>query len=279
MIKLKFSIKAVLLRICAVVLLLAVTGALALSVFFGRRTPANPVPEGTGNQITESPVPVNPYTAEDFTMKDGYLTCLSGESKLGVDVSHFQGTINWKKAAKAGISFAIIRIGGRGYGEEGRLYADTKAKKNYTGAKKAGLQVGVYFFSQATTPEEAREEAAYALDLIKDWELDLPVVFDWEKVGEDGRTVGITTKELIPITKAFCEEITLAGYEAMIYFNPNQSQNIAYLDALQEYRFWLALYSEEMSFPYKVDFWQYTNKGKVPGFSKNVDLNLMLTYS
>lgn len=267
------------LRLCAVVLLLAVTGALALSVFFGRRTPANPAPEGTGNQITESPVPVNPYTAEDFAVKDGYLTCLSGESKLGVDVSHFQGTINWKKAAKAGISFAFIRIGGRGYGEEGRLYADTKAKKNYTGAKKAGLQVGVYFFSQATTPEEAREEAAYALDLIKDWELDLPVVFDWEKVGEDGRTVGITTKELIPITKAFCEEITRAGYEAMIYFNPNQSQNIAYLKALQEYRFWLALYSEEMSFPYKVDFWQYTNKGKVPGFSKNVDLNLMLTYS
>ncbi len=206
------------------------------------------------------------------------MTCLSGESMLGVDVSRFQGSINWTKAAKAGISFAIIRIGGRGYGEEGALYLDSKAQKNYTGAKKAGLQVGVYFFSQAVIPEEAREEAAYVLDAIKDWELDLPIVFDWEKMGADSRTADITTEELIPITKAFCETITDAGHRAMVYFNPDQARDVAYLEALLDYGFWLALYSQEMTFPYRVDIWQYTNKGKVPGFSKNVDLNLMLTY-
>ena len=105
----------------------------------------------------------NPYGPGDFAYQDGYLTCVSGESLLGVDVSEHQGQIDWQKVAESGVKFAMIRIGYRAWGSQGELHADAYGAENLKGAMEAGLQVGVYFFSQAISVEEAREEAQYVL--------------------------------------------------------------------------------------------------------------------
>lgn len=237
------------------------------------------VPEET--QATEETVPEiqspfleNPYGPEDFQLEDGFLTCLAGESVLGVDVSSFQGQIDWNAVAGAGVKFAMIRVGGRGYGAEGKLYADDWAQINYEGAKAAGLQVGGYFFSQATSVEEAIEEAAFALLQIQDWQLDMPIVFDWEYLNAEARTANVDKRTLTDATLAFCKTVELAGYEAMTYFNINQADNHVYLEELTDYRGWLAMYTDQMTYPYKVDMWQYTNAGSIPGVDGPVDINL-----
>lgn len=234
--------------------------------------------EETTTEPTQSPFPENPYGPEDFQLEDGFLTCLAGESVLGIDVSSFQGEIDWNAVADAGIKFAMIRIGGRGYGAAGKLYTDDLAQANYEGAKAAGLQVGGYFFSQAVSVEEAIEEAGFALGQIKDWELSMPIVFDWEYLGEDTRTANVDKRTLTDCTLAFCKTVELAGHEAMIYFNPNQSDNHVYLEELTDYRGWLAMYTNQMTYPYQVDMWQYTNQGSVPGVEGPVDINLYFSY-
>ena len=234
--------------------------------------------EETVTEATQGPFAENPYGAEDFQQEDGFLTCLSGESVLGIDVSSFQGEIDWDAVAGAGVKFVMIRIGGRGYGAEGKLYADELAQVNYEKAKAAGLQVGAYFFSQAVSVEEAIEEAAYALRQIKDWELTMPLAFDWEYLGEEARTANVDKRTLTDCTLAFCRTVELAGHEAMTYFNPNQSDNHVYLEELTDYRGWLAMYTEQMTYPYRVDMWQYTNEGSVPGVDGPVDINLYFPY-
>ena len=234
-------------------------------------------PETT--QATTLPPPEeNPYTSLDFGEdENGYLTCLTGESILGVDVSAWQETIDWQQVKNAGMEFAIIRMGGRGT-SEGTLYPDSYLQANYEGAKEAGLMVGGYFFSQAITPEEATEEANYVLSLIEGMEMDMPIVYDWEYVDEESRTANLDPRTLTDCTKAFCETIRAAGHDAMIYFNIDQSHKQMYLEELTDYPFWLASYTTQLEYPYKIDMWQYTNQGSVPGINGNADINLLLKY-
>ena len=121
------------------------------------------------------PARLNALAPEDFSYNGDYLACTTRAYELGVDVSSYQGEIDWQQVRDAGFAFAIIRVGGRGYGEEGRLYADETAQQDYAGAKAAGLKVGTYFFSQALNEYEASEEARFALEQIEGWELDLPL--------------------------------------------------------------------------------------------------------
>lgn len=228
---------------------------------------------------TTSPIPVNPFAPDDFQLENGYLTCTAAESILGIDVSGYQKTIDWQQVKAAGVHFAIIRVGGRGWGTAGKLYADNYAQDNYTGAKAAGVQVGVYFYSQAISVEEAREEANYVLELIKDWELDYPIVYDWEYVSAEARTAKMDARTLTDCTVAFCETVQSAGYDAMIYFNPSQSRDLLYLEELLEYPFWLAMYQNTLEYPHRVDMWQYTRTGTVPGIQGNVDINLYFPHN
>lgn len=223
---------------------------------------------------TEPPLPTSPFGYNDFQYDGDYLTCLTQESVLGIDVSIFQGIIDWQAVKDAGVDFAIIRVGGRGYGTEGKLYADDNAQINYEGAKAAGIQVGAYFFSQAITEAEAREEAAYILEQTAHWEMDMPIVYDWEYISEEARTANLDPRTLTECTRAFCETVEQAGREAMIYFNPEQSHKQFYIEELGDYRFWLAMYADRMLYPHRVDMWQYTNEGTVPGIEGNVDINL-----
>lgn len=221
-------------------------------------------------------LPENPYGVEDFEYHGRYLTCTAGESVLGIDVSFWQGDINWKLVKAAGVEFAMIRLARRG-GDEGILEEDSFVHANYEGAKDAGVQVGGYFFSQAITPEEAVEEAEFVLELIKDWKFEMPIVYDWEQAGGT-RTVNMDPRTLTECAKAFCQTIEDAGYDAMVYFNRNMAYYEIYLEELTQYDFWLAMYESPMDFPYKIDMWQYTSAGSVPGINGNVDLNLYFIY-
>lgn len=228
--------------------------------------------------VTTLPPPTeNVFTPLDFGYEGDYLTCLTAESILGIDVSNYQGQIDWQQVKNAGVEFVMIRAAFRGYGN-GLLYEDLSAQANYQGAKAAGLKVGAYIFSQAISVEEAREEAQYIMEVTKNWDLDMPLVYDWECLADDYRTVGVDARQLTDYTIAFCDTVAAAGFDPMIYFNPSQSHKEMYLAELTGYGFWLAMYTDQMDYPYKVDMWQYTNQGSVPGIQGNVDINLYFPY-
>lgn len=220
----------------------------------------------------------NPYTPEDFAYDGEYLTCLAGESRLGVDVSSHQEVIDWEAVAAAGVEFAMIRIGYRGY-TQGQIIEDDYARANLEGAKAAGLDVGVYFFSQAISTEEAAQEARWCVEFLEDHEIDLPAVFDWEHVSDPAaRTAGLEDKALLTAcAREFMDILQAAGYEAMVYFNGYQSRDLYHLKTLEDYGFWFAQYSDGLDFPYAVELWQYTDSGSVPGIPGKVDIDLWLS--
>ena len=192
----------------------------------------------TTTEPTEPTLPppeANPIGLGDFATKNGYLTCLATPSVLGVDVSFWQGYIDWNQVKDAGIEFAMIRAAWRG-SEEGVLDTDDYVHTNYTGATNAGLKVGAYMFSQAISVQEAIEEANYLLDIIKDWNIEMPVVFDWEYVSSDSRTGKVDARTLTDCAKAFCDTVAAAGFEPMIYFGTDHSFNGINLEELTDYK-------------------------------------------
>ena len=223
-------------------------------------------------------LPENPYGKFDFQYDGWFLKSTAVECLSGIDVSAYQGDIDWEKVKEAGVDYAIIRLGYRGY-ESGKLVEDKFAQKNLEGAASAGIPIGVYFFSQALNVEEAREEAQFVLDMIDPYEVSMPVVFDWEHIHNDSaRTNGMDPYVATDCAKAFLETIDEAGYWPMMYFNSFQARKLFYLDQLMEYDFWLALYSDRMTFPYKVDMWQYTCTGTIPGIFGDVDMNVLFLH-
>ena len=244
----------------------------------GNQPASTPTTETPTTETTLPPPTENVFTPLDFGYEGDYLTCLTAESHLGVDVSSYQREVDWEKVKEAGVEFAMLRAAFRGYGQAGVMKEDSTVRQNYERATAAGLKVGVYFFSQATNVEEAREEAAFLLDIIGDWELSMPVAYDWECLADDYRTVGVDSRTVTDCAIAFCQEIEKAGFDAMVYFNPSQSRTEMYLAELVDYGFWLAMYSEDMTYEYKVDMWQYTNQGSVPGIRGKADINLYFPY-
>lgn len=220
-------------------------------------------------------VPTNEYAVEAFRMDDGGFLHYE-DAPLGIDVSSYQGEIDWEQVAESGISFAMIRAGLRGY-TKGGLMEDAMFERNIRGATAAGLDVGVYFFSQATSVAEAEEEADYLLGLIGDYRLTYPVAFDWETVGEpEARTNGVSSETVTGCARAFCDRVAAAGYEPMVYFNLDQGYLAYQLDRLDGCLFWLAEYREQPGFYYHFDLLQYTHTGRVNGIEGAVDLDLDL---
>jgi len=249
--------------------------ALALVLFLLTPKPGGePDPTEPPTETTEPPIPLSVYGPEDFEFgEDGYLRCTAGNAVLGIDVSDHQQEVDWQQVADAGMEFAMVRIGYRGY-TSGGLYEDERARENLLGAEAAGLKVGAYFFSQATTITEAALEAAWCIDFLEDFDISMPVVYDWEYVSEDARTGNMDQATLTDCAKIFCNSIRQAGYEAMIYFNPTLGETMLELEELVEYPFWLAMYSDQMTYPYAVEMWQYTSKGQVPGITVDTDINI-----
>ena len=196
-------------------------------------------------------------------------------SHKGIDVSLYQGNIDWAKVAADGVEYVFVRVGYRGYGKEGRLVLDEKFTKNIEGAKAAGLKVGVYFFGQAITVEEAREEANLVLQQIAPYEIDYPVVYDVEKVSaEGGRANALDATARTDIVIEFLETVKAAGYTPMVYANTEMYTVLLEFERLEQYEKWFAYYGEEMYFPYNYAIWQYTEKGTVDGISGAVDMNI-----
>lgn len=218
----------------------------------------------------------NPYDRNDFQYNSrNYLLLQNLISYPGVDVSAFQGQIDWEAVAASGIDFAMIRLGYRGY-ETGKLVEDEYAQQNLAGASQAGLRVGAYFFSQALSIDEAQEEMQFMLDILGEFHLTMPIVLDWEIPAASARTANMDAETLTDIQLYFIQEMEEMGYQPMVYFNWHQSETLYYLSELEGAPFWLALYQDRMTYPWKVEMWQYTDQGSVPGIEGNVDLNVYM---
>ena len=233
------------------------------------------VPE-TEPAIPTIPPDRNPYDKFDFQYnRHNYLLLQNLESYAGIDVSAFQGNIDWKKVKQSGIDFAIIRLGYRGY-ESGKLVEDEYARANLKNAKEAGLRIGAYFFSQALNIKETDQEIQFMLGILGNTKLDMPIVLDWEIPANTARTRNMDARTLTDIQRHFCGQMRDQGYQPMIYFNWHQSEHLYVLHELEEYPFWLALYQDRMTYPWKVEMWQYSDRGRVPGIKGNVDLNVYM---
>lgn len=224
---------------------------------------------------------VNPRTAADFyTPDDGDLVSYTGEgytARQGVDVSYFQDEIDWEAVAADGIEFAIIRAGYRGY-TDGYINMDQRFPENVSGALAAGLDVGLYFFSQATTADEALEEAQWLIEAARRYDVTLPLVFDWENIGESpARTDGIPGRTVTEMARVFCDEILAAGYTPGVYFNRWQGCYEIDLGQLQDAALWLTADDVADDWYYDHCLWQYTYTGSVRGIGGPVDRDLMLT--
>lgn len=222
-------------------------------------------------------VPLSSYKQENLRIQGDYRYYTeNGEktSHLGIDVSYFQQDINWQLVKESGIEYVMIRVGYRGY-ETGSLNKDTRFDEYIKGATEAGLHVGVYFFSQAVTVEEALEEADFVLEAIAPYELSYPVVYDWEIIGgETARTEGMPAQMLTDCTAAFCNKIAKAGYIPMVYASKRQALLKTDMSALAGFDFWLAEYREEPTYPYEFQMWQYSPEARIPGIEGDTDINI-----
>ena len=220
-----------------------------------------------GNKVTGTQVIQGiQYTFSDEGVRSG---------TIGIDVSKFQSSINWQKVKNAGINFVIIRCGYRGYGS-GVLVQDPMFASHITGAKAAGLRVGIYFFSQAISKAEAVEEASMAVKLARQYGINMPIAIDSEYAnGGAGRADGLSKSARTDITIAFCNTVANAGYKPMVYASKSWFSD--HLDVSRfpsSYRIWVAHYAKTCGYTGRYDIWQNTSKGSVDGVKGNVDMNI-----
>lgn len=212
-------------------------------------------------------------TDNRFSYEDDRYTSL-----FGIDVSTYQNEIDWKKVKEDGVEFVFIRIGRRG-ATTGLLYEDDLFETNYAGAKENGLKVGVYFFSQAISEQEAREEADWVRKHLSGKQIDLPVVYDCEEVyleDETARMEGLDKEQITANARAFAERIARHRYETIIYTNAYWAQEVYDMEKLSDIPVWLAQYDVDIPvFEHPFVIWQYTDSGTIDGIEGTVDLNIM----
>ena len=235
-------------------------------------------------QVSETSVQTTESAKIDnsgFSNEDGFMVyCVDGQpaSVTGIDVSSFCGDIDWQRVKNAGVTFVMVRLGGRGYGDEGALYSDDRAVEYISGAQAAGIHTGGYFFSQATNADEAKEEARYCQELLGDLRLDYPLAYDLEFIENDtARTDGMTVEQTTDCARAFCDEAKALGYEPLLYFSESSEPSAKYdLNKLSDCELWFSEYSDAPTFPYNFGMWQYSNTATVDGVENNVDLDLRI---
>ena len=186
----------------------------------------------------------------------------------GIDVSKWNGNIDWGKVKSSGITFAIVRCGGR-YRNDRTLYKDPNYAANMKGATSAGIKTGVYFYSTALSVGEAVEEASLAVSMARGYKVSLPIFIDME----DSVQAGLSTEQRTAIAQAFCETVRSAGYTPGVYANYTWWTTKLNAGALSRYRVWIARYNTTLGYSGKYDIWQYSSKGKINGINGNVDVN------
>lgn len=206
-----------------------------------------------------------------YTYKDDNYT-----SSIGIDVSEHNLSIDWDKVKESGIEFVYLRIGWRGY-TEGGIYLDTKYYEYLNGLKDKGFKVGVYFFSQAISTDEAKQEAQFVLDTLADTQIDLPIVYDFENItGDEARTDNLTKEEITNNALAFFEVIKNANKDVMLYGNKYILDTYYDMDKLKDYKLWYAQYHDEPETELEFSIWQYSDSAKIDGIEKETDLNIMM---
>lgn len=224
------------------------------------------VKEKTKNNTSNASTPKN-----TVDIKDAIKKYKNENTMIGVDVSTWQDTINWEKAKKAGVEFAMIRLG-FGHNKKNQMVMDTEYKNNIENAKKAGIPVGVYFFSYAKDVYEAREQAKYVIDTLNGITLELPIAFDWEN-WNNFNSYNISLTDINLIADAFINEVTKHGYQGTLYSSKYYLENIWEVGSKDT---WLAHYtSSKSSYSKPYTMWQFSNKGKVDGINGLVDLNVL----
>ncbi len=219
----------------------------------------------TGDQVIQG-------VSYSFT-SDGILTT-NTSGILGIDVSKWNGNINWTAVKNAGIKYVIIRVGYRG-STQGSLIEDPMFRTNIQGAKAAGLKVGLYFFTQAVTEAEAVQEASMCVNLAKTYGgVSYPIFIDTESAGGAGRADGLSKSQRTAVCRAFCQTVQNSGYTAGVYASKSWFTNKVDYNQLNGYRIWLAQYYSKATLAGRYDLWQYTDKGSIAGVPGNVDLNM-----
>ena len=219
-------------------------------------------------------VAVSDFTQDDFTTNADGLPEYTGDAydtRLGVDVSFYQGEIDWEAVAADGVEFAMIRCGYRG-SESGTIVVDEQFENNIEGALAAGLDVGVYFFSQTTGAIEAAEEANFVLDLISGYDITMPVAFDWEPL-EGSRAEDIDRSELTASAVVFCEMVKDAGYTPCVYLYRYTGYYEYMMERLADYELWVGALGSWPDFYYRHMLWQFSMTGRVEGIDADVDLD------
>lgn len=254
----------------------AVAVLVVLMIFFLRAC-APSVSKTVGE---ETPAYTSPYDWSKLDRADGrYAYVVDGQvkSRLGIDVSESQGSIDWQAVAADDIDFAMIRLGYRG-ATEGDIYLDNNYWDNFSGAREAGLDCGLYFFSQATNAAEAVEEADFVLDNLGGASLEYPIAFDSEVVTSvaNPRTAGLSRDEMTAVADAFCARLEDAGYETLVYGNKGDLSR--YSDAVvNDGGIWWAEYDSQVpNHNLDIVMWQYSNAGSVAGIDTAVDMNIDL---
>lgn len=223
-------------------------------------------------------VPMNGYDIESFYYDDDGRVHYDDDSHTSVqviDVSYVQKDIDWEQVKADGIDYAMIRLGFRGY-ETGSLMLDAYFEDNAKRSRKAGVEAGVYFFSQAVSVEEAIEEAQFVVKNLKGKKLKGPVAFDMEPIEGADRISYLTSEEKTAIADAFMSYIKKKGYEPMLYGNPTWLGGSVDRTLLTDYDVWLAHYTDYTNYPYEYDMWQYTSTGTVAGIEGYVDMNIRI---
>jgi GH25 family lysozyme M1 (1,4-beta-N-acetylmuramidase) len=220
------------------------------------------------------------YDSSAFVLNDAgdmtYTDSSTWTYRNGIDVSSYSGSIDWDAVKNAGYEFAYLRIGYRGY-ESGEIKADEMFDEYYSGATAAGLDVGVYFYSQAISDEEAKEEAQFVLDTLGDREVQLPVTIDVEMAeAENARTANVSSDQYTDNVLAFSETISDAGLKTMIYTNLYGQTFMLNMHDLDGLSIWFSDFEATPNTEYTFDFWQYSNTGIVDGISGDVDLDIQM---
>ncbi len=235
-------------------------------------------PDGTEQWIMiNSYLDKNTYQEAGFVYEEPVMKYFDNGAKasyLGVDISKENGNVDFKKMKKDGVDFVMVRIGYRGY-ESGNIVLDEEYFDNIQLANEAGLAVGVYFESQATTVEEALEEAEFVVTNLIEMRVTYPVVFDLGLVANDSSRIdNIPKTQLTEITNAFCNRVKEVGYKPMVYGNKYWLLRKIDLTMLGDFDIWLAQNGDLPDYPYEFAMWQYSATGSVSGISGDVNMNI-----
>lgn len=190
-------------------------------------------------------------------------------TEIGLDISKWQGDVDFNALKEAGVEFVIIRVG-TSSGINGENLVDSKFEQNINGANKAGIPVGIYFYSYANSEDRAISDALWVVEQIKDYKVDLPIAFDWENWSFYNE-FNLSFFGLSSMADSFVKTVRDAGYEGMLYSSKNYLEDIWFKG---DYPVWLAHYTTKTNYEGDYEFWQLCNNGRVAGINGDVDINI-----